>query len=111
MFSSDLLLDLILGSDVLVLAGVLTILVRVFKQPAIQKLEGQVLGSIEQFEDGVDIIENIYVQAKEKYELFSSKMVQYKAGAADGVSMADAEVVASDLQSLMESLKLLRIKS
>lgn len=105
MFNPDLILDLVLGSDLFILAGVLTLVVRSLKGDRGEELEAILEVGEGRIASTAEIVEGLYFQAKSAYEQFQDKKSQYKKGAADGISLDDAEVVASDLKSLVESIE------
>lgn len=105
MLSTDTLMELVLGSDLFILAGVLTLIIRSLRGGRGKQLEAVLEAGDERITTAAQVAENLYAQAKIKYEAFKAKVQEYRDGAADGISLEDAEVVSSDLKSLMESIE------
>ncbi len=105
MLNTDTLLELLLGSNGLVLAAVLTLLVRYFQGERGQRLDATLETLDSGLTTGAERIEDAYEKLKFQYGELKELYLRYKAGAEDGVTLDEAKAVGEDLKQLEETIQ------
>lgn len=102
--NTNILLDFVLGSNVVILAAVLTLVARYFQGERGQRLEATLETIDSGLTTGANHVEDAYEKLKFQYGELKELYLRYKAGAQDGVSLDDAQAVGEDLKQLVDNV-------